>query len=474
MALLGLFSRRDKSKSSRSTTPSKSNASETDSTETDYVLPNTLTTPVAANGFYSNPAASSSKLRLGFGHKKSSPKVNTDSLRLQSPLVHSPSSALSEGDLTQLRPPLSKSALFSAYSDSQGAHSTRSLPTKPSHSRTNSRDLAPSVDGHSNNDPPNSERDRKGRNEKKGGFLAWARGRSKSRPPPPPPELSVDLSADSFNLKSFRHVGSDSPVVEVPRPPSALSSPFNTPPVRPRPRGNSVASDTSQRISVAAFREMAARQRANSPSPAFRPPSRTELSSRFETSSPSPVANRRPGPPSSGVTSPSTRSSTALALRTDSTSDEDSDSEESESEESGGSSTLRPKRSRTITQRSASKATSELGHRSRTSTATPTRATRSNLGHGDDTSAISSPISPPASAPRESRPGSRPSSIYARSRASASMSALQPNAAARRASVRVGGRPPIPGNHITKLVFELLHLTFRFSLASLNGSDLFR
>ncbi|KAK7695216.1 hypothetical protein QCA50_002406 [Cerrena zonata] len=435
MALLGLFSKRDKSKSSRSTTPSKSTASEADSTEAEYVLPNARNTPQAHNGFYSNPAASSSKIRLGFGHKKSSPIVMADSPRLQPPLMHSPSSALSEGDLDHLRPPLSKSALFSAYSDPQGAHSTRSLPSKPLHSRNNSRDIAQSVDGHSNNDPPNTEKDRKGRNDKKGGFLAWARGRSKSRPPPPPPELTVDLSAESFNLKSFRHVGSDSPAVEVPRPPSALSSPFNTPPVRPRPRGNSVASDTSQRISVAAFREMAARQRPNSPSPVLRPPSRTELSSRYDNSSPSPVAGRRPGIPS-----PATRSSTALASQSDTTSDEDSDSEESESEESGGSATLRPKRSRTITQRSASKATSELGHRSRTSTATPTRGARSNMGHGNDISTISPAISPPASAPRESRSGS----TVSRNRASASMSALQPSAAARRASLRVAARAPIP------------------------------
>ncbi|CAL1694863.1 unnamed protein product [Somion occarium] len=429
MALLGLFHKREKNKSSRSTTPSRSNASDLDPTEAEYVLPSSSATPALPNGLYNSPlaaTASSSKLKLGFGRKKSSALVQLDETRLHPPLLSSPS-VMSEPDMDQMRPPPAKSALFSVYADSPGAHSTRSLPTNPFHSRTDSRDIA-GVHAQNTSEPPNSGKKHPAKSGNKGGgFFHWGRDRSKSRPPAPPLELTVNLPAESFNLKSFRHIGSDAPLAELPRLPSSLSSPFNTPPLRPRV--NSVASDTSQRISVAAFREMAAR-RANSPSPALRPPSTADLS-RISTSSPTPgrrsVLDARPS---------SARASTALALSSDSTSTE-SESEESSSEDSGGSATLRPKRSRTITQRSASKATSELGHRAQTSTVTPTRTTQSNLGHDEGNSR-----SQPPSASRPPRAGS----IYGRTRASASTSALHPNAAARRASLRAAPKVPIPGS----------------------------
>ncbi|KAI0082132.1 hypothetical protein K474DRAFT_1703150 [Panus rudis PR-1116 ss-1] len=428
MTLLSLFSKRDKQpKQPKQPNSSKASTSEADSTE-DYVLPNAARTPALPNGPYSSPvatSASSSKLRLGFSRKKSTYHVQVDdgSPLPPPPFPYSPS-AKSEPDHESLRPPLSKSALFSSYGDSPSALSTRSLPTQPSHSRKNSRDLS-SVDSQSVPDAsPNPGKKPAGKSAgKSGGLFSWHRERNKSKAAEPPPEPEVDLSSSSFNLKSFRHIGADHPSNDIPRPPSALSSPFNTPPLRPR--GNSVASDSSQRISVAAFREMAAR-RNNSPSPSLRPPSRTDLS-RLDTS-----PRLRPNMPSKK--SPM-RSSSALALSIDSTSEESSDSSESESEDSAGSATLRPGRNKTIRQRAASKATSELGHKVVPSAAPPMRAAKSTIGHGEGGS--SSQASPTARVQRTP-------SIYSRARASVSTSALQPNAAARRASMRAAAKVPMP------------------------------
>ena len=245
--------------------------------------------------------------------------------------------------------------------------------------------------------------------KKQGGLFSWAhRERKKSKVADTPPSLSVDVSTESFNLKSFRHVRPESP-----SPESISASPL-VPPVRPRPRGDSVASDSSQRISVAAFREMAARRSA-APSPTsspilLRPPSRTD-SLEHSHLRPSGSSFQRAPVPSRGST---------LALQNDSSSSESEDSGDSESEDSGGSSTMRPKRQRTITQKSSRRTSTELGHRSRSQVPPPV-STRSALGHGEEVSDSGQSQRPPGGG-------------FFRSRASQSTSAVQPNAAARRAS----------------------------------------
>ena len=100
------------------------------------------------------------------------------------------------------------------------------------------------------------------------GLFSWARDRKKSRPPPPPPlPRSSEFKGDSFNLRAFRHVSGPDTAPSTPALDDDIT-PLDLPPARPRPRGDSVASDTSQRVSVAAFREMQARRsQAGSPSP---------------------------------------------------------------------------------------------------------------------------------------------------------------------------------------------------------------
>lgn len=518
MALLGLFSRKDKKSSTSkagssdsSNLPPKPSPSPSDSTsvtETDYVSVRRGALPHATNGPYNGPpaaAASTSKLRQAFARKKS-PTLLDGVPRL--PLASSPStspppvpyspSILSDSvnDDHSFRPPPSKSSIFSAYADPKGALSTRSLPAnRPNyyHSRNHSSSReAASVDVHALEPPPPLPQPV----PKSGGLFAWAhRGRKKSKPSNPPPQppphslqsLSVDLSSDSFNLKSFRHVGgasdpSAAPISLLPHPPSFLANSNNTtntnsfnpqPTTIPhaRPRGDSIVSvDSAQRVSVAAFREMAARSRNNSPSPSLRPPSTTDLA-RLPPLDHAHSANShlhghgqthghlRPG---GGIRPPvlSTRSSIANALFTSTDTESEtessdpaiSDQDDSEAEEDeGAEETLRPKRNGTITQRSpgmgkgrvGGKASSEMGHRAlRTPPSAPTSATRrvakSALGHGDSPSPNPNQggIHHASSASATGLEDPKGANVVGtRARASASTSALQPNAAARRASM---------------------------------------
>ncbi len=325
--------------------------------------------------------------------------------RTDSNLLSPPTSAYfnvrSESENNLLSPPPPRSAVFAGYNDPTSAHSTRSLPTHPiSHSRTASKELADLNADHSNHPAPPKQ--------SKGGLFSWAqRERKKSKAPPPPspsapsPMPDISLASESFNLRSFRHVRPESPSSS---PPSPL------PPVRPRPREGSFVSDSSHRISVAAFREAQARRSAaNSPVPSF---SHDPLS---------------PGS-SAGLRPPST-----LALRNSRSVSGESDPDESEEEEeeSEASSTLKPQRHRSAKQqnsppvpRPAGKSVSELGHRTMRPSAPPVAPPRMT------TSTSANPSFAPSSSPRESA-FARP----LRARASASTSALSPSAAARRASV---------------------------------------
>ncbi|KAL4244200.1 hypothetical protein ABKN59_010828 [Abortiporus biennis] len=366
MALLGLFHKKDKQKSSRSNTPSKAETS-------------------AASVSDATSIAETDR-------KKSIPQINIDDLPAFRPpqIPYSPTSR-SEANVNQIRPPPSKASLFGGYAESD---------------ETNITDVPASTSNH------NSAK-------KSGGLFAWAhRDRKKSKPSEPLPELKVDLGSDSFNLRSFRHIGAESPhSIDVPRPTSSLSPTYMTPPARPRPRENSVNSDSSQRVSVAAFREMAARTRNNTPSPSLRPPSSVDLSSPSHLR---PPLTTRPG---------QTRNSTARALSS-ATSSDSSESEESESDDSTGSATLRPNRDNTITKRST-KASTELGHRTTRTTPSPGQS-RPRLSVGQSDSAQIG--------------RGNGNQVMSRPRASASTSALHPNAAAKRASLRAASatQPPLP------------------------------
>lgn len=427
MALLGLFSKRDKSR------PPPDPASKSTSSSTSDSDQLSVQASVQASSVYSGPnGASSSKLILGFRGKKSHPPPGPhtdDNGFLRPPDLNSHSrpprfsSSKSESGHDYLGPPPSRSDLFAAYAEPSSARSTRSLPTTTehnlSHARTNSRDaisLNPQVSP-SNTvvpvPPPKKHR----------GMFAWATRERKKSKVAPPDVVSPD---DSFNLKSFRHVRPVSPGPgEVPRPPSSLSVAGMTPPSRPR--GSSIASaDSSQRISVAAFREAARRSAANSPSPSSTDLARGDVSPVVRPPSglsqaASPQSGRRSMPRS------------PVSPTSDTTSSESED-EDDEAEDSAGSSTLRPKRATNAaasgTPRSVGKGTSnELGHRARP---TPPRMT-------------------PSTSVQSSTSGQE--SMYNRARASQSTSALMPNAAARRASMLaaakavsqdVAGKKPAP------------------------------
>ena len=304
----GLFSRKSKSspRSKRDDHPASSMyTSELDSAlsspTTSYVTPDTSipSHPNARNLLHPDsthelpsssvyPSLSSTgttstgkKLRLPFTRKKatlprsdlsigSSPNVNSPNFNSSPQSANNSRQSTSAlvsrtdpEDLRRLRPPPSRSAIFAAYGDPTNNLSIRSLP-----------DETPVVSKLSFPSPsplPQSS--------KKTSLFSWSKGTSNSSPrsplrDPTKPTLGPVLptgpdSGSSFNLKSFRHIRA---------PSSSRSNASNVslalPVPRPRLRGESINSDSSQRISVAAFREVQARRSlAGSPSPSFRAPS---------------------------------------------------------------------------------------------------------------------------------------------------------------------------------------------------------
>ncbi|KAI0045679.1 hypothetical protein FA95DRAFT_1607529 [Auriscalpium vulgare] len=496
--LLGFFGKRDKSNTPRKNAaevtpgrqrPTASPASAKGSTspsvdtyggsqlsiETEYVLAD-AESPALPNSIYHlgspSGSASSTKLKMPFRRRKqslfsaSASKVDLNDSTLPPLPPAKPaflsSSSRNSSDSNSLHPPPSRSAIFAAYADSHSASSTRSLPQEQSSPLVPSRtfETMSIPDPHRMRSPTPPSPPPKP-SKPSGGMFSWARSRdrTKSKPTPPPAKFAVQtpppVDASSFNLKSFRHVTSPSPSPSpIPdRSPSPLPS-YVVPPARPRPRGESAASDSSQRISVAAFREAQARRStANSPVP-------SALGDGLKAESPYLGARRSPSgqPPergrqrSSTVGSPNvldynpmsrlpvprvppTRSSTApLFSSAPLTSSDESEEDESESEED---STLRPSRKRTIT-RATNRAQSELGHRSQPSSSPftspspssspQTRAPASASGH---TTFLEARPRPQAGLVKDDRTPS----VYSRTRASVSTSALVPDAAAKRASL---------------------------------------
>ncbi|KAH9030302.1 hypothetical protein EDB84DRAFT_1562601 [Lactarius hengduanensis] len=441
------------------------------SLDTDYVLadadsppplPAKAAYPIASSSSASGASSSTTKLKMPFRRKQStSSKLSTTTTQSSVPPVppakelHKFSIDSSLSDSPSLHPPPSRSVIFGSYADPHNTLSTRSLPQDSpfTHSRQDSADTARNYETMSNPDShmPSYSPLHPPKLSSKGGLFAWARprGRTKSKPSvPAPPSLQPQSSstlpppADSFNLKSFRHV-----TPSLSTSPNPDSPPLDSldPPVRPRPRGDSFASDSSQRISVAAFREVQARRSAtNSPVPSL-PGDRDsgvasgQVRSHKRSSTigtPPPLPNTGSQPRLPVARSPPTRSSTApLFLSAGMTSSESSEEEDSGSDDEEEA-TLRPNRKRTVTSRSTGGTQSELGHR--TSPVAALSSARSDVGHGVHSASPSrlavpsSQHSPSLDAPGES---SRASSVYSRTRASVSASALVPEAAVNRASM---------------------------------------
>ena len=406
-------------------------------------------------------SASSGRLRLPFSRKKQkAPPANANSTfsispsSIQPPRLPYPTrlsiNAASDTDVTdtwRLHPPPSKSAVFAAYVDSNNALSSHSLPNEPMQSWSSPSTPIPKERG------------------KRPSPFSWTKssssGISKSPAPEPskPPKLtsldsSLCLDSDSFNLKSFRHIRSSSPSAST----SSLVAPSA------RPRVTSINSDSSQRISVAAFREAQARRStADSPVPSFRSPSPSFPQPRFPQDGrrgrtsirPSPAANELPSSSQSkaGIHHQKRRS-TSLAVGYTSESEESTTASEEDSDDgTDGYGNVRIHRNRTITARKGPlvgrQAKSDIGHGSASyGPATPSShpppgslATRSQSGHeqvGENVRQISF-----AANFRHETQSPRSNSsldVYGdavRPGAGASTSALSPSAATKRTSILV-------------------------------------
>ncbi|KAF5346167.1 hypothetical protein D9758_009927 [Tetrapyrgos nigripes] len=367
---------------------------------------------------YPNLAASSSKLRLGFGRKKSSAAGSTtgstydeqDYFRPPRPgfsggKLTSVASDTDVSDVRRLGPPPSRSAVFAAQ---DGALSTRSLPDEKFSK------VMSTV-------PPQSSK-------KRPAIFPWS---AKSQPPTTSKATSKQSNSydvlsptasneDSFNLKSFRHIHPSSTELQYNSSSSSLIPPA-VPSAVARPRNGSVGSDSGQRISVAAFREAQARRSAaGSPVPSLRshsPHGLTSLPLSQNSLGESPQTRSRPG---ISPTNRNRRSSLAMGLT--------SDSDEEDSSEEGSEDDERLGRRRTLK-------SSQAGGKSRG------RATQSELGHGTSLTPSSAQHSTRGDgAPRQTPSPQSNSNIYSgglRPRASLSTSALTPTATAQRASVLV-------------------------------------
>lgn len=225
---------------------------------------------------YNRLAPPASKLRL-FGRKKAPPTSSTSiASTAESPednyfapqppyLARVSVGSASDSDLDprRLKPPPAKSAIFAAYGDPQNALSTRSLPNESNHTPPPQGSAPPPIPS------------------KKPAFFQWKSSPSSLKTAASKGQSSITLNEtpspppnSSFNLKSFRHIRPPSPTRSDVGGVIPNSSNVSLHVPVARPRGASVASEASQRISVAAFREAQARRSAaGSPAPSFRAPS---------------------------------------------------------------------------------------------------------------------------------------------------------------------------------------------------------
>lgn len=428
----------------------------------------------------STTASGSSRLRL-FGRKKpavadayppTTPAPPRRSFQTAPRPEQGRTSTEVEGaDLRRLRPPPSRSAIFAAYGDPNSALSTRSLPTDTSNSPPSTfNSLAP---------PPLPP-------PKKSSIFAWGKNNANATPSPASSPTTLDTSPlntypdslgspdspeggqSSFNLRSFRHI----------RPPSPTGSNVSlTPPVpRPRPRGESVNSDASQRISVAAFREAQARRsQAGSPSPSFRSesPALHSLGKSLDDGR----GKNAPRPSRSASHIPSQqlqqRRRSSMAINTTS----DSDSAASSSEEDSEDDETRPGRRGPLSfnkpgNAGKTKAKSEIGHGHAGKIASkssdfplPARGPNSHVGHSFSPAPSSSQQSVNRVDENTEAVGLPPRSqsslgVYpTRQRASVSTSALSPSMAAKRASILAASNAKIGNGEFYFLKSLMVDLT---------------
>lgn len=450
MAIFGLF-KKDKSKPPRSLASSSSVAAEDIASSDDHVLtrPSLPSFRNGDDGYTSAQsfvsAASAKKVRrLPFAKK--SPLINQKSVSTLGD--HNTDSPMGPPRKLTLNLDTSVSSLPSRSPVFPSFHHTGSSPALarplPENARKSPRPQARAMQA----------TDTSGSHKSNGGLFGW-RERKKSKPTKPDEAFAIPPLSDdsSFNLKSFRHVLPErSP--ESPQGDSPTQSPSNSSLVPPaRPRGASVAStDSSQRISVAAFREAQARRSSTnlasgSPSPTIRPLSVANSSIsdlalanqaprpiRYRTPSASPTPTQRPI--SSFRKSPSKQASSS----SDSSSSENSDSDCYLPSRSRS----RLSRQRTITK--SYRAKSDLGHgRSGADHSHQRQSTSSHseLGHGLPPPSRSAQHSrspargpPPSSFQKaaEAVLGARSSSLYKRQRSSYSANDLNPTPAPQRAN----------------------------------------
>ena len=438
MPLLGGIFKRDKQSSSRNASSSHAPAtpqstasvsSAKESIETDYVFADrSLTRPVT---LYSGPpGTSSSKIKLPFRRNRyGRPPDTLDTLQPAAVSlndVRPPSSVVSDSG-HGLPPPPSKSSIFGVYYNDRNSNSNSTPSFSNDHPHS-----------HLHTDTPSSSSLTDARNEahssactspskhppKKSGLFSWTRQRKSKTSESPstissPQSVRSESDHSSFNLKAFRHLPSGNPSTESKEHSTAAD--YSLPPPRPRPRGDSATSDSSQRISVAAFREAQARKsRANSPVPSFRPPSaadtlRLDANNKNRVSTLSAVSGiDDPRSIRNSTAQSSTRpNSSALQSSSDSS---DSGSEDDEDVDSNSEPTQKLNRERTITHRG------------------PAVRTQSEIGHGSLREDRPKPefARQPRADPLKASQSNAP--YTPRTRASASTSALTPDAAARRAS----------------------------------------
>ncbi|KAI6031258.1 hypothetical protein BKA83DRAFT_447857 [Pisolithus microcarpus] len=374
-----------------------------ESIEAEYVFPDKCL-PRSAPVYSGPTGASSSKLRIPFRRNKHAHRPDPpDASQLASVSLNDapPRPSVVSDPGHGLPPPPSKSSIFGVYND-RNSHSTLCTETLSTAS------LADGPSEAHSSAPSNSP--------KKSGLFTWARQRTKSKPPRPPstvssPSVAKSVTEDSsFNLRAFRHLpaGANTSPQTTDNPSVITDNPLPRP--RPRVRDESFGSDSSQRISVAAFREAQARRsRAESPTPSFRPPSaadtlRLGAVARKRASTVSALSESemsQSNRASAAPWSPSRPNSSAAQTSSDS---EDSTSEDDEDVDSDDE----------LTQK-----------RDRECTITPRRLTQSEIGHG----AVPEP-SPSRSDFIKCSGPTTGSSFAPQARVSASTSSSAPNATA--------------------------------------------
>lgn len=455
MAIFGLF-KKDKSKPPSSLASSSSVTADDAASSEDFVHARQTLQPPSIRGtddgytssvqsvVSATPAKKRGKLPFGRKTPLSSKKSVSTLADHKLDTQHSPLRKLTLNLDTSTNSLPLQSAIFPSFHHS-GSSPTLSSPLPASEPRTPARPHVQPMQKAT--DCPDSQK-----SNGNGRLFGW-RERKKFRTPKPDEALIPPLSDDhSFNLRSFRHVLPDHPP-ESPQgssPTQTAPKSSLTPPARPR--GASVASsDSSQRISVAAFREAQARRSSTnltsgSPSPTIRPlsvanSSVSDLALTKQTSRP--TRSGTPSAPPMPTQRPVSSFKQPVPKRLSSSSDASS-SEDSESEDGSPSrSRSRLSRQRTITK--SYRAKSDLGHEPSGVDNSKHReniCSRSELGHGRPVRP-SQPSHSPARGPPpssfqksvEAVLGTRSASLYKRQRASYSVGEINLTTTSARANM---------------------------------------